>query len=123
NKYYVRPHAISPDDVISGLTFGFWRLIFKNLGSAGVNYQRIISDVFVHSPFYKQSVSQSLDFKVDSRMSMIHTFRNRISHHEPVWKLKDMMEEKVTPIPGNKNNVNVLKPKPLNKKEVYEHLE
>ena len=122
NKYYKKPYTVTPDDVISGLTFGFWRLIFKNLGNAGVSYQSIISDVFVHSPFYKQKVTQSLDFKVDSRVAMIHSFRNRISHHEPVWKLKDMKEEKITPIPGNANNVNVLKFKPSNKKEVFEHL-
>ncbi|HBA8794548.1 TPA: hypothetical protein J1181_004956, partial [Escherichia coli] len=30
NKYYTKSYAVTPDDVISGLTFGFWRLIFKN---------------------------------------------------------------------------------------------
>ena len=122
NKFYRKTYAVTPDDVISGLTFGFWRFLFKNLGTAGVAYQNIVSEIFRYSPFYRQTVTPSLDFKLDRRIEMIHSFRNRVSHHEPVWKLKDMMEEKITPIPGNANNINVKKSKPLNKDDSFEHL-
>lgn len=122
NKYYLRNHPVTADDVISGTTFGFWRYIFKNLKNSGCPHLSVISNVFRYSPFYNQTINPSLEFKIDCRIEMIHQFRNRISHHEPIWKLKDMMEEKITPKAGDQHNVNVLKPKPSNKVEAFDHL-
>lgn len=120
--YNLKSYTVTPDDVISGLTFGFWRFLFKNISSAGVDHKPLISSIFRYSPFYGQKITAAVDFKVDCRLDMIHEFRNRISHHEPVWKLKHMLEEKQTRDGNGNVIVKVDKSKPRNKSEMFDHL-
>ncbi|MFV8780752.1 Abi family protein [Yersinia enterocolitica] len=110
----------TPDDVIAGLTFGFWRFIFKNLKSANYNYLDVISKTFKNAPFGGQEIKQSIDFKIDCRLEMIHGIRNRISHHEPVWKLKEMLSESMPTLPNKYRDT--LKVKPTNAGDTFIHL-
>lgn len=120
--YYLKNYTVTPDDVISGLTFGFWRFLFKNISSAVIDYDALISSVFRYSPFHGQKITDAVDFKIDCRLGMIHMFRNRISHHEPVWKLKDMLEEKQTKGKKGKVIINIEKKRPRDKNEMFDHL-
>lgn len=122
HKFYLRNPNFNPDDVISRLTFGFWRFIFLNLSNAGEDHKKIISKTFRYSPFYNGIISPRVEFKLDARLDMIHSIRNRISHHEPLWKLGDMLEEAKSPTQHKKFNRKIIKSKPKNLTESCEHL-
>lgn len=121
-KYVARQHPKTPDDVISGLTFGFWRYIFTNLDKAGEDHKNIITKSFPYAPFSNTAISNRVEFKLDCRLDMIHSIRNRISHHEPLWKMGHMLEEVISPRSGFPKNRNIVKTKPKNIKECCDHL-
>ncbi|WP_130392101.1 Abi family protein [Cupriavidus agavae] len=80
---------LSPDEIVSSLSFGFWPVILNNLSP--VHASRILSGVFCHHPLSARSEQWSdarvrraaLDFTLE-----LQAFRNRLAHHEPLWKFR-----------------------------------
>lgn len=87
NKKVPRSPVPSPDVVIANLSFGFWSNLAESLndpvGSA------TFTDVFRFHPaskrqYWSRSASREA---VVRRLKRIQDLRNRVAHHEPVWKL------------------------------------
>lgn len=89
----------SPDDVVSRLTLGFWRHLLdlkKDAAGQNIDWGSILTQAFPNYPnsgpiFWKK---QSHQDRLFARMEFVADFRNRIAHFEPIWKLKELMEEK-----------------------------
>jgi hypothetical protein len=88
----------SADDVVSKLTFGFWpHLIDVNTTTAGapVDWSILLPAILPGhrqktATYWAKQASQDAFF---ARMDLVNELRNRIAHHEPVWKLGALMEE------------------------------
>jgi hypothetical protein len=82
----------SPDDLVARLHFGFWEILIKNLDheSHPNNLQyEILSSCFPNAPLANNSDFGTPLFKnqVVSLMNRIRDIRNRIGHHEPIWRV------------------------------------
>lgn len=88
----------SPDDVVSKLTFGFWPHLLdvkKDINHTVVPWKDLIPQVF---PGHRQKLpdywkKQSSQDQLFARLDLCNELRNRIAHHEPVWKLGPLLEE------------------------------
>ena len=70
-----------PPRMVAELTFGFWtRLLDRRFER--VLWPYILNDVFPYLP----ATVRRRDF-VSARFEAIRRLRNRVSHHEPIWKL------------------------------------
>lgn len=86
-----RPPLPAPDKYIAALTLGFWVALF------GTPYRPYLwSDLPPSSPygarknllarvFSRASRSERQQHRMHARLVDIRDFRNRISHHEPIW--------------------------------------
>jgi hypothetical protein len=81
--------APSPDELVSRVTFGFWPAILSRIDKR-VNYANVIfPQIF---PNHILSVSPNdwlIEINRKSALNYIYElndFRNRIAHHEPLWK-------------------------------------
>lgn len=84
-------YTATPDDVVGALNFGFWEILIKNLDFHGhpANLQeQILSTVFPSVPtqYAGQHGSQSFKNEIVDRLSRIREVRNRIGHHDALWK-------------------------------------
>lgn len=88
----------SPDDVVSGLTFGFWPHLLdlkKDMTNQLVNWGAILVDVL---PGHRQQqpthwAKQKHRDAFFARLDLCNELRNRIAHHEPIWKLGPLLNE------------------------------
>lgn len=93
-----RVPAPSPDDVVSGLTFGFWPRLLdvkKDIHNQVVDWGAILVDVL---PGHRQCQAthwRKLKHRdaLFARLDLCNKLRNRIAHHEPVWKLGSLARE------------------------------
>ncbi|HKU00953.1 MAG TPA: Abi family protein [Paraburkholderia sp.] len=93
-----RVPAPSPDEVVSSLTFGFWpHLLSLNADShnRALDWGPILVDVL---PGYRQRQTTywaKLKHRdaLFARLDLCNELRNRIAHHEPIWKLGPLMSE------------------------------
>jgi hypothetical protein len=86
NKGYPAKH----DDVLAVLGFGFWIAFFHKryipgLWSRGKNP---LATVFPYMPAALRTREQ-----IFTRLRAIKTLRNRIAHHEPIWKMTPTADE------------------------------
>lgn len=97
-KGRARAHVPSPDDVISGLTFGFWPSLLNlktDQHSQPVDWGPIMLDAL---PGHRDRlVTQWAKLKnrdaLFARLDLCNGLRNRVAHHEPIWKLGPLMQE------------------------------
>ena len=90
--------APSPDDVVSGLTFGFWPHLLdltKDNLQQPIDWGSILLDVL---PGHRQKqakhwAKQKHRDALFARLDLCNELRNRIAHHEPIWKLGRLMAE------------------------------
>lgn len=90
--------APSPDDVVSGLTFGFWPHLLdlkKDALHRNIDWGPILLDVL---PGHRQRqashwAKQKHQDELFARLDLCNGLRNRIAHHEPIWKLGELMTE------------------------------
>lgn len=96
--FIVRNPAPSPDEVVSRLTFGFWPAILtvidRRYGS------QIFPLVFPQHPL--NSTPAAWNNKVSRRQATeniyeVNYIRNRIAHHEPIWKFPAVMNTSQSP--------------------------
>ncbi|MER1884581.1 Abi family protein [Proteus mirabilis] len=91
--------AITPDNLIAKLTFGFWvHLTDKNHRSSQSLANPPIIELwpklnnFVF-PYAKDLNGTSLSINhISSNLFEINRLRNRIAHHEPIWKAIDLFD-------------------------------
>lgn len=81
----------TPDDIVAAMPFGFWEQIINSLDhkSHPVGLQgSILSSVFPNAPDQHLHPYGSLAFKrrVVDLLSCIRDVRNRIGHHDAIWK-------------------------------------
>ena len=88
----------SPDDVVSRLSFGFWPYLLDlqiDIHNQPINLASIILDAFPghrqrQENYWKKTKYQDQLF---ARLDMCNQLRNRIAHHEPIWKLRSLKQE------------------------------
>ncbi|MFW8566743.1 Abi family protein [Orrella sp. 11846] len=93
-----RVPAPSPDDVVSKLTFGFWSHLLElqtDVHQEPVNWGSILVDVLPghrqqQATYWAKSKHRDALF---ARLDLCNKLRNRIAHHEPIWKLGPLMSE------------------------------
>ena len=83
----------SADDVVSSLTFGFWSSLVDKCPN--VAWSSILSDIY---PKHRTSNSNQWNSDIEQkklsyRLELVRDFRNRIAHHEPIWKFGDYLSE------------------------------
>lgn len=84
----------SPDDVISSLTFGFWSSIIDKCPN--ISWGDILGDIY---PKHRATASnqwhtETHKIRLVYRLQLVRDFRNRIAHHEPLWKLPNLLDER-----------------------------
>lgn len=88
----------SPDDVVSRLTFGFWPHLLdlrQDMAHQPIAWGPIILDIL---PGHRQRQvthwsKQKHRDALFARFDLCNEMRNRIAHHEPIWKIGPLMEE------------------------------
>jgi len=79
-----------PDDVISKQTFGFWTNI---LSESVTPWGTVLKNIFPNVT--RNWAHRSNRDWLEARKLVINDLRNRIAHWEPIWKLPDLMEERI----------------------------
>lgn len=76
------------DDVIAALTFGFWTNFFRTLPP--VDAPEIVSQIFPHHPIRnpKRWGDQANRHQLSWHLQIANRFRNRVAHHEPLFKFR-----------------------------------
>jgi hypothetical protein len=100
--------APTPDEIISRVTFGFWPAI---LGSIDRRYaDQLFPKIFPFHPLNANPSDWNDKIKKKQAVAFIYelnSFRNRIAHHEPLWKfaaIKDTSNQHpVVVVPESKN--------------------
>jgi hypothetical protein len=91
-RVFVRkPHGISPNQVVSSMTFGFWAPLLE----LNLPWKTLIPQIF---PRHKYATAtnywnQAGVGTVIERLNAVRDIRNRVAHFEPIWKIGDMLEE------------------------------
>lgn len=87
----------SPDDVVSKLTFGFWSHLLDVTSDAmgrALKWGDILVDVVPgHRMRLASQWKQAERDALFARLDLCNEVRNRIAHHEPIWKLGPLMQE------------------------------
>lgn len=94
-----RTPAPSPNQVVASLTYGFWpRLLDLSHDKSGkpIDWGQLLLQVV---PYHQQRTPshwkrQAHQDSIYARLDMVGGLRNRVAHFEPIWKLKDLKEEK-----------------------------
>ena len=90
--------TVSPNTVVSKMTFGFWpRLLDVANDHAGnvIPWESLILSIVPshHQRASSYWLSQHSKDKLFARMTLVADLRNRVAHFEPVWKLKELKSE------------------------------
>ncbi|USX37512.1 Abi family protein [Pseudomonas putida] len=89
--YTPKPHFVSPNNVVSSMTFGFWApLLDLNLP-----WKTLIPQIFSKHRYAATANywNQARIGTIYERLNAVRDIRNRAAHFEPIWKIKDMPEE------------------------------
>ena len=90
--------APKPDKVVSELMFGFWPFVIKNIGIT-ISH-KLMPHIFKNHPLNLTPTSwnnHTLKNLALQPLYEINYFRNRIAHHEPIWKFSAIKNMSVTP--------------------------
>lgn len=86
----VKGYPARHDDVLAALGFGFWIAFFHKRYIPGVwsRGKNPLAAVFPHMPAALRTREH-----IFTRLRTIKTLRNRIAHHEPIWKMTPTVDE------------------------------
>lgn len=113
NSRRLRHPAPSPDEIVSRVSFGFWSNVLSTVDARYAD--TILVGIFPHHPLN----ANPLDWK-DTRIRKsalafiyeLNDFRNRLAHHEPLWKFAAIKETSVNPpiviVPASQNHTDSL---------------
>lgn len=89
NDLYRRFEQVSASDIIAGLTFGFWtNLLKQKTYTDQFNPNRLWPDL-IPSVFPHYARGHDDRKNISKRLEEIRLIRNRLFHHEPIWKFKN----------------------------------
>lgn len=71
------------DDVIAGVTFGFWRGFHHN------RYERLWRAI-IHDAYPSVPSAQARRSVLNTRIERFRLLRNRVAHHEPIFHWMDL---------------------------------
>ena len=74
-------------DLVSSLSLGIWVDLFKG------RYEQVLWPDLLPHIFPFATKGQRSRERVYRRLSNIQTLRNRVFHHEPIWRLPDLPEQ------------------------------
>lgn len=83
----------SANDVVSKMSFGFWQNL---LDITDIPWGDLLPDI-IPGHRYKNSRHWSVLRHQDAfyaRLELVRRIRNRIAHFEPIWKQRDLLEER-----------------------------
>ena len=88
NDLYRRFAHVSASDIVASLTFGFWTTLIKHKTYANSHspyrlWPDLIPSVFPHYPRGDDERKN-----ISKRFEEIKLIRNRLFHHEPIWKFR-----------------------------------
>lgn len=116
--YKAKP-AVSPNSVISGMTFGFWAPILD----LPLPWDSLLPQIIPNHRYAGNAAhwrNQAHVGQIYERIVRVGDIRNRVAHFEPLWKLKNIPEEKRQQRGGAA--VNVEFPAPTNEDEALARL-
>ena len=93
-----RTPAPSPDEVVSRVTFGFWPAVLSAIDRRYAD--QLFPRVFPHHPLTAVPADWKDSTKRKAALSYIYELnelRNRIAHHEPLWKFAAIKDTSVHP--------------------------
>lgn len=90
-------YTVTPDDIVAGLSFGFWEVLINSLDHRKQPKKlqgSILSLVFPHAPVTSKSIYGDAAFKrrVVQLLARIRDARNRVGHHDSLWTLPEFDE-------------------------------
>ena len=74
----------TPGRYIAECSFGFWVNLFSGTYEQ-ILWRKLIRDVFPHAPVHLRKRKA-----IRSRLDRIRRLRNRVFHHESIWRLPDL---------------------------------
>ncbi len=76
------------DDVVASLTFGFWTNLLRTF--TPVQAPKVISAIFPHHYIMKPEQWGNKDNRnaLNEYLQILNNFRNRVAHHEPLFKFR-----------------------------------
>lgn len=88
----------TPDDVVAKLTLGFWPALLEVVQDAAghrMPWHQILPLMVPghrhpHETFWRQQANRDA---LQARLELCTYLRNRIAHHEPIWKQGALLEE------------------------------
>lgn len=93
----LRVPAPSPDEIVSKLSFGFWTSVLSSLGTWSGT---VIPAIFPNHQLSQTPLAWGTAKSRKAAMQFLYelkSFRNRIAHHEPIWKFAAHMDTSVNP--------------------------
>ncbi len=96
--------APSPDEIISRLTFGFWPNALNSLDKRYTN--TTLASIFPNHLFTQNPTLWNFKANIKTVISPlyeINTLRNRIAHHESVWKFSSVNDGNIVLQQESKN--------------------
>lgn len=84
----LRTPAPSTDDVVAAMTFGFWTNLFRTFSP--LDAPQIIPAVFPHHHVLNpnQWGNKKVRTALNDHLRVVNDFRNRVAHHEPLFKFR-----------------------------------
>jgi hypothetical protein len=88
-QFRARNLPVTPGRLIAELEFSFWTSLFRSAYDR-ILWPRPLLDAFPHAPRAERT-----RWNLSRRLTYIRRFRNRVFHHEPIWKanLQDVHSE------------------------------
>lgn len=92
DRYGVHAHFPTHDEIIAGTEFSTWEYIFdREFMSRGSVWPLLLGNVLKGRWPYPKA-GRTID-AVRRDIETVRRFRNRVSHHEPVWKMFSVVNE------------------------------
>ncbi len=74
------------DNIVANLSLGFWLALFRPRYEQAL-WPRLLKAVFPHCPRTSRTRKN-----ICERLDKVHRLRNRVFHHEPIWRVPDLPE-------------------------------
>ncbi|MBM7112713.1 hypothetical protein [Archangium primigenium] len=78
---------LDPGRIVAGLNFGFWTSLVSR------SYEQVIWPALLKSVFPHMTRSLRTRHRVAERMHQVRNLRNRVFHHEPIWRWRDLPQK------------------------------
>lgn len=98
NRRTLRNPPPSPDEIVSRVSFGFWPGVLSVIDGRYAN--QIFPVIFSNHPLNANLPGWQVSGTRKNALAFIYefnSFRNRLAHHEPLWKFPAIIDTSVNP--------------------------